>query len=117
MSPRNGQISKIVQNRISALRSKNLEQGNLLSQKVSPKTRFFFASSLAGAHLNSVFWLLTTGLAWALLNWNFPMQARALGKFPIGKPGGGPTQFKGSRGHSGDAQLQENGRLQRPTMK
>jgi hypothetical protein len=23
----------------------------------------------------------------------------------IGKPGGGPTQFKGSRGHSGDAQL------------
>ena len=35
----------------------------------------------------------------------------------IGKPGGGPTQFKGSRGHSGDAQLQENGRLQRPTMK
>jgi hypothetical protein len=84
MSPRNGQISKIVQNRISALRSKNLEQGNLLSQKVSPKTRFFLASSLAGAHLNSVFWLLTTGLAWALLNWNFPMQARALGKFPTG---------------------------------
>ena len=35
----------------------------------------------------------------------------------IGKPGGGPTQFKGSRGHSGNAQLQENGRLQRPTMK
>jgi hypothetical protein len=27
----------------------------------------------------------------------------------IGKPGGGPTQLKGSRGHSGDAQLQENG--------
>ena len=23
----------------------------------------------------------------------------------IGKPGGGPTQCKGSRGHSGDAQL------------
>ena len=37
--------------------------------------------------------------------------------FQHGKPGGGPTQFKESRGHSGDAQLQENGRLQRPTMK
>ena len=32
----------------------------------------------------------------------------------IGKPGGGPTQCKGSRGHSGNAQLHENGRLQRP---
>ena len=34
----------------------------------------------------------------------------------IGKPGGGPTQCKGSRGHSGDVQSHENGRLQRPTM-
>jgi hypothetical protein len=42
---------------------------------------------------------------------------RACQKAAIGEPGGGPTQFKGSRGHSGDAQLQENGRLQRPTMK
>jgi hypothetical protein len=43
----------------------------------------------------------------------------AMLQLPIGKPGGRPTQFKGkgSRGHSGDAQLQENGRLQRPTMK
>ena len=32
------------------------------------------------------------------------------------KPGGGPTQFKGSRGHSGDAQLQENGRPRKSTF-
>jgi hypothetical protein len=33
-----------------------------------------------------------------------------------GKPGGGPTQFKGGRGHSGDAQLQENGRPRKSTF-
>jgi hypothetical protein len=34
----------------------------------------------------------------------------------VGKPGGGPTQFKGGRGHSDDAQLQENGRPRKSTF-
>ena len=41
-------------------------------------------------------------------------QSSAIENAAIGKPGGGPTQCKGSRGHSGNAQLHENGRLQRP---
>ena len=74
------------------MRSKNLEQGNLLSQKVSPKTRFFFCLFARGRAFKFGILAFNYGVGMGVIELEFPYAGTCFRKIPYRRPLGlGPS--------------------------